>query len=70
MNDYQKSQQISDIIYSLVRSTSNFDVNLIVNTNIDFLNANPFMFTYVNRARNRINRLRKLQWEMYGIELN
>ena len=59
------------LLYSLMYADTNSDVNAIVNENIEYLNDNPGLFTYVKNARKRISRIRKEMknsWKVF--ELN
>jgi hypothetical protein len=59
------------LIMSLMDAGTNQEVNDIVNENLQVLNDNPRLFTFVKNARRRINMIRRAQkkyWPKY--ELN
>jgi hypothetical protein len=55
-NDYNDRVLLRNKIMS---ATSPAEVNQIRDTNLDFLNVNPRLFTFTINARKRLNNLRK-----------
>jgi len=59
---------MTNLINKLLEAKSNQEVNNIVSENIDLLNANPRLFSFVRNARKRICRIRKEKkqnWKIY-----
>jgi hypothetical protein len=62
---------MTNLINKFLGAETNQEVNNLVNENIDLLNANPRLFSFVKHARKRINRIRKEQKKSYKIyEMN
>ena len=59
---------MTKIILQFLEAQSNQEINEIVNENIEFLNANPRLFSFARNARKRINRVQKemrKSWKTY-----
>jgi hypothetical protein len=61
---------MTKLIYQLMNCQNNQEVNDLINGNIDFLNDNPKMFSFVKNARKRINRIRREKMKTWNYMLN
>jgi hypothetical protein len=56
------------LINQFLEAKSNREINDLVNQNLDVLNANPRLYSFVRNARKRINRIKREQkdsWKIY-----
>jgi len=68
MDDYQKSEMITKIIYQFVNCDTINEVNDICKKYCDFIRDNPFMMTYKIRAKKRINTLNIIKMGLTEIQ--
>ena len=69
-NMEEEANLISEVIYSFVESRTLREVDKAIADNLLFMMTHPFLFTYADRARNRITRLAQINKELRIKKLN